>query len=139
MIRLVKCASCICSGQRVPLPDAAAAPPTTAKYTKPKGESHRTIITHCTKLIMNRKWRHNAVFCLYIDQPTKPQGEEYYNIYTYWVICTIIVFFKTNNFMINYPRRAWAATDIVVRWFVYLFVTSKSTHLDAISLRLQHS
>ncbi len=35
---LVKCASCICSGQNVPPPDAAAAPPTTAQYTKPEGE-----------------------------------------------------------------------------------------------------
>ena len=38
----------------------------------------------------------------------------------------------------NYPRCAWAATGIVVRWFVCLFVTSISTHLDAIALRLQH-
>ena len=42
----------------------------------------------------------------------------------------------------NYPRRAWAATGIVVCWsvclFVCLFVTGISTHLDATALRLQH-
>ena len=37
-----------------------------------------------------------------------------------------------------YPRRAWAATGIVVRWSVCLFVMCESTHLHAMALRLQH-
>ncbi len=41
-----------------------------------------------------------------------------------------------------YPRRAWAATGIVVCWFVCLFdclsVTHESAHLAATALRLQH-
>ena len=44
--------------------------------------------------------------------------------------------------LVCYPRRAWAATGIVVCWsvclFVCLFVTGISTHLDATALRLQH-
>ncbi len=35
-------------------------------------------------------------------------------------------------------RRAWAVTGIVVRWFVCLFVTHESSHLDAIAQRLHH-
>ena len=35
---------------------------------------------------------------------------------------------------INYPRREWAATGIVVCWFV---CHRLSTHLDATALRLQ--
>ncbi len=42
----------------------------------------------------------------------------------------------------SYPRRAWAATGIVVGWFVCLFVclsvTHESAHLAATALRLQH-
>ena len=38
----------------------------------------------------------------------------------------------------GYPRRAWAATGIVVRWSVCLFVMCESTHLHAMALRLQH-
>ena len=30
----------------------------------------------------------------------------------------------------HYPRRAWAATGIVVRWSVCLFVMCESTHLQ---------
>ena len=39
--------------------------------------------------------------------------------------------------LVCYPRRAWAATGIVVCWFVCLCVTCESTHLDVIALRLQ--
>ncbi len=35
-------------------------------------------------------------------------------------------------------RGAWAATGIVVVWFVCLFVTHESAHLAATALRLQH-
>ncbi len=38
----------------------------------------------------------------------------------------------------RYPRRAWAATGIVVCLFVCLFVTGESAHLGAMALRLQH-
>ncbi len=38
-----------------------------------------------------------------------------------------------------YPRRAWAATSIVVCLFVCLFVTGESAHLGAMALRLQPS
>ncbi len=38
----------------------------------------------------------------------------------------------------SYPRCAWAATGIVVGWFVCLCVTCESTHLDAIALRLHN-
>ncbi len=39
---------------------------------------------------------------------------------------------------LGYPRRAWAATGIVVCLFVCLFVTGESAHLGAMALRLQH-
>ncbi len=43
-----------------------------------------------------------------------------------------------SNNCIYYPRRAWAATGIVVGWFVCLSVTHESAHLAATALRLQH-
>ena len=39
-----------------------------------------------------------------------------------------------SSLLVCYPRRAWAATGIVVCLFVY----SESTHLDITALRLQH-
>ncbi len=41
-------------------------------------------------------------------------------------------------YILYYPRRAWAATGIVVCLFACLSVTHESAHLAAMALCLQH-